>query len=87
MRSRGIDLRQIDRHEQHLFAIHTGFSQNLPARATHKTLPPKFQPIAAERLFSTDTIDRGHITSIRHRMTAVTNFPRRMLISAVRLLL
>ena len=87
MRPRGIDLCQINRDQHNFFAIEFSLRQNLPARASDKTLAPKLESIAAERLFPTDTINRRNVTPIRYRMTTVADFPSGMLISAMRLLL
>src|SRR5256885_12693565 len=45
-----------------------------------KALPPEFNAIAARRRFMPDAVDRGDVTAIGNRVTALNGFPGIVLI-------
>ena len=66
----------IDIGDDNFFPINRTFGDDFTVRSTKKTLSPKFDPVAAGRLFVANAIRHGNVTTIRNCMAALDRFPR-----------
>src|SRR5471030_1292172 len=87
VRARDVDSREVDGHEEDFLLLRSRLRDDPAARARHKALAPEFEAVAADRLFEADPVDRGYIAAVGHRVAALDDFPRALLVGPVRCLL
>src|SRR5437773_3240409 len=83
VRARDIHFLQVNRHEQVLLIVHTGFGEDLTGSSGDETLAPELDAVAARGTFEADAIGHRDIAAVGDRMAALDEFPRVMLPGAV----
>src|SRR5690606_19545075 len=66
-----VDLAEIDGDEENLLLVDRCLCQDLPAGAGDEALAPELDPLASDRRLEPDTIDRGNVAAVGHRMAAL----------------
>ena len=78
-----IDFAKVNRDDENLLFIDAGFGKDLPGGAGNEALTPKFQAVTADWLFEADAIGDGDIAAVRHRVAALNQFPRAVLVGSI----
>src|SRR5947199_7168 len=68
--------RPINFSDHDLLFLDRTFGDDLAVRSANKTLPPKFNSIAAGGRFMTDAVRCGNVATVRDRVTPLDRLPR-----------
>src|SRR5213592_4381646 len=83
VRARDIYFLQVNRDEEVLLIVQTGFGEDLTGSPGDKTLAPELDAVAARWTFEADAVGHGDIAAVGDRMAALDEFPCVMLPGAV----
>src|SRR6266487_2826135 len=83
VRARGIELPEVNRHDENLFLVRAGLGEDFAGGAGHETLSPKLDARASRWALVADAIGDSDVAAIGHGVASLDELPRLVLVGAV----